>query len=645
MQRSVLLAILLTFTECACANAGDWPSFRGPTHDGLAAGETLFDNWPEAGPAVAWSRSIGQGYSGIVVAGNRAFTQEQTLYHQALICLDAETGNTLWSYRYGWPHEGGGLYPGPRATPAVEGNRVYFAAPNGLVGCVDVATGKLLWSRNYKEEFDGKGTDFGVSASPVIWQSMVIIPVGGPEASLIAVDVATGDIVWTCGKLPASYATPVVVPLGDRHIVVAPLENSLLLADAKTGQKLMEQDISSGYDEHSAAPIYREPLLFTSGPFRSGGTQYLLDPVEESARLAMKIEWFTQEMSNDIASSVLVGEHLYGFDLREPQSRLHRPSRGHFRCLSWSEGSEAWNSQEPGHANIIAADGKLLMFNDRGELLLCRATPDRYEELARCSVFPDDVCWTQPALSNGRVYLRTHQQAVCLEVGSSESSSNSIDSSKPTTTLASIRGPRRIDPTFLLGGEREFPAATPSWQEIGWWYVANMTLLIIIAGVFAGLQRFDSQRSWTTLGYWLALIIVGAVTSGIINPLLTGFLFTWPLAVWAAMQRTAELYVVAPNESSERPSPWRARVMLLVFLAVGGTYFHCCRLLGLATEWAFLAGPVVAVPCALTLAWAGKQGQLARCPKTVRITSHLVSFTIFYWASAMLMKGWIRVAS
>jgi len=644
MQRSTLLLILL-ISIASTSDAGDWPNFRGPTHDGLAAEETLFDSWPEDGPAVVWSREIGQGYSGFVVVGKRAFTQEQTLYHQALICLDTNTGKTLWSYRYGWPHEGGGLYPGPRATPTVDGDRVYFTSPNGLVGCVAIETGKLVWSRNYKEEFQGKGTDFGVSASLLIWRSQMIIPVGGPDASLIAVDAATGEIIWKCGNLPASYATPIIIPLNDRHVVVAPLENSLLLADAETGEKLLEQDISSGYDEHSAAPIYREPMLFTSGPFRSGGTQYRLDLPEDEASFSMKIEWFTQQMSNDIASSVLIGEHLYGFDLREPQSRLHRPSRGHFRCLSWGDGSKAWNSQEPGHANIIAADGKLLMFNDRGELLLCRATPDRYEELARCSVFPQDVCWTPPALANGRVYLRTHQQAVCLQVGPSMASPDTISASEPTTTVASIRGSRRFDPTVLLGGEREFPAATPPWPEIQWWYAVNLMLLAVIAGVFAALDRLDKKDKWTTVGYWAALIIAGAVTSGIVNPLIPGYVFTWPLAVWAAMQRTAELYVVAPNNQSTKPSPWRARTMLAVFLVVGGIYFHCCRSLGLATEWAFLAGPVVAVPCAMLLAWAGQQGQLARFPVVARIASHLVSFTIFYWAGAMLMKGWIRVAS
>ena len=65
----------------------------------------------------------------------------------------AETGRTLWSYRYGWPYDGGGLYPGPRSTPTVHGGKVYFAAPNGLVGCLTAERGTLVWSVNVNEKF------------------------------------------------------------------------------------------------------------------------------------------------------------------------------------------------------------------------------------------------------------------------------------------------------------------------------------------------------------------------------------------------------------------------------------------------------------------------------------------------------------
>ena len=92
--------------------------------------------FPAAGPPLLWAREIGQGYSGFAVCDGRAYTQSQSLYEQSVLCLDADTGRTIWSYSYGWPYDGGGLYPGPRSTPTVSGGQIFFASPQGLVGCL-----------------------------------------------------------------------------------------------------------------------------------------------------------------------------------------------------------------------------------------------------------------------------------------------------------------------------------------------------------------------------------------------------------------------------------------------------------------------------------------------------------------------------
>src|SRR5207253_1066 len=108
------------------------------------------------------------------------------------------------------------------------------------------------------------------------------------------------------------------------------------------------------YDEHSAAPIYREPFLMFAGPFQSGARCYRI--VAEGEECRLERVWESSQMSNDIASSVLIGDRLLGFDLRDPQSRLQRPSRGKYRCLDWNTGKTLWSSDLPGHANAIVAD-------------------------------------------------------------------------------------------------------------------------------------------------------------------------------------------------------------------------------------------------------------------------------------------------
>lgn len=636
------------------ATAGDWPQWRGPTADGHAATEDLTEEWPSDGPPVLWNRTLGQGYSAFAVANGRAYTQAQSLYEQSLVCLDAATGVTLWSQRYNWPYDGGGLYPGPRATPAIAGGRVYFADPSGAIGCVDAQTGQRYWSVNPKAQFRGRGTDFGVSASPVVWRDRVIVPTGGRDASLVALDAQTGAVVWRCGDLPASYATPLVVPFAERWIVIAPLENSLLCADAETGRRLWELDLSQGYDEHSAAPLYREPYLFLSGPFRSGGRCWKLVPEGEPPGCRLEPVWESQKMSNDIASCVLIDDALYGFDLKDIQSRLHRPSRGEFRCLDWATGAVRWSSADPGHAHVIAVRDRLLIFNDRGELLLARVTRDGYQELGRTAVFPDEICWTHPALSEGRVFLRTQTRAACLYVGASAPST-----SQPLSTVAEIPRSNRIDPTVWLGGEREFPAATPETADFLLWYVWTTVGLALCWGIMliatwlfrcwssprrvAATHDTDVLVGYSVSGFSLLVILCGALGSWVWNAGLPDYLFSWPLALWGLAFLALETSLRAIRQPENAWAPWRARGTIGLLTLGCGIYFHLCRQLGLATEWAFLVG----FPCTVPISLAADRWLPLTGPAAIGwlLPVGVVSYTAYYWGSVGFLQWWCRIGT
>src|SRR5687768_9698962 len=163
----------------------DWPHLRGPNYDGIARESGPVETWSSAGPPILWTRELGQGYSGFVVAGSRAFTQFQQLSGQYLVCLDAETGEEVWRLRYDAPWQRSGAYPGPYASPTWRDGRVYFASPSGIVGAADAADGTLVWSRNLLREFRGKGAGFGFACTPLIEEGLVIFPVGGQGASVV----------------------------------------------------------------------------------------------------------------------------------------------------------------------------------------------------------------------------------------------------------------------------------------------------------------------------------------------------------------------------------------------------------------------------------------------------------------------------
>jgi hypothetical protein len=652
---------------CPPLDAGEWPQWRGPNADGLADGEVLVDAFPLGGPPIVWVREFGAGYSSFAIVGDRAYTMTQSLYEQSVVCLELKSGKTLWSHACGWPYDGGGLYPGPRSTPTVMGGRVYFATPQGLVGCLEASSGARVWALNVNERFGGRGTEFGYSASPLVIDDLVILPVGGPTASVVALSAADGALVWKAGSRPASYATPLAIEWQGEPLVIVLLQNSLACIHRRTGELWWETSMSHGYDEHSAAPIYREPHLFVTGPFQSGGEQFGLEQpslateASSAARCQPLPQWFCRQMSNDVASSVLVGDTIFGFDLREAQSRLHRPSRGEFRALDWATGEVRWSSREPGHAQVVAADGKLILFNDRGEIILARQSPDEYEELGRMPLFPDEICWTPPALAGGYLLVRTQTRTACVYIGLAPLDSTLAQQTVPVESLARRQ---RFDPGILLGGEREFPATLPTASDFQRWYFFSLTIVLLASLSAWVASRFGSN--WSASVLWGLVLTASLVGGPLVHATGGAYVFLWPLVLWGTFQLavTQSWRVHLPSSqpfrddspagiSKEVPRRWRRLRSLIasprvrsyaigiLFLATCALYFHFCRWLGLAIEWGYLTGFAASLPAALVVSWqAVRHTPRKSLAETVALAT---SFSCYYWASVLFV--WWRLGA
>ena len=628
--------------EPATSDLG-WPQLRGPGYDAHSGETELADGWPAAGPPVLWTKKIGAGYSGLIVKGGCAYTQTQTLTEQDVLALEADTGQTIWEHRYGWPYESGGMYPGPRATPTWAGGRIYFAGPDGLVGCLDAVDGKALWSVNVRQQFDGRGMAFGYAASPVVEDGKVILPVGGPSASVVALDAGTGATIWTAGSAPASYCSILPITFAGRRQVVAFLQNTLTGLDLQTGRLLWQQAYSQGYDEHAAAPLYEEPYLRTMQAFRAGSSLYMLEaapasaPADRDGGGRIKLVRHDSQMSNDVVSSVLVDGFVYGFDLQITQTSRGRPSRGVFRCMDFKTGEVRWSSDRPGQASIVVADGKLLMLNDRGQVLLVRANPERYEELARADVFPGEICWTAPALYRGRLYLRSPTRAACLFVGRPERMSARQRAS--ATPLAAIPKVARTDLTWLVGAEREYPFELPDWRELARWYLFSLGTLAaagVLATVAHGMLRLW-RGQWSRLPgrvmFFGGLLAFGIAATPLANRYGSQFVFTWPVSL-IAVHQLALAAVAGPKQAvRSKMAGWVeiGGAGLLVVACLG--YFYLTRQCNLAPAWYFLvtfpAAWPVAVPAARRLRRAGGLAG--------DILWMVVVFSVYFWASGGVM--------
>ncbi len=621
-----------------------WPHRRGPSYDGISVETNLADSWPAEGPPLLWSQPCGRGYSGIVVVGNRLFTQSQSLTAQHMECRDAGTGELVWRYRYGWPYEPAGMYPGPRATPTWHEGRVYFAGPDGQVGCLHSADGRRIWQINVNERFEGRGTGFGYSCSPLVEGGKVVLPVGGKAASVVALDAEDGSTVWASGDEPASYCSALPIDFQGQRCVVAFLQNALAVFDLKTGSQLGVQVYSSRYDEHAAEPLYREPFLMAASPFRAGAVCYRLDaanpPGGEGTASSLNFApvWTNRKFSNDTASSVLVDGRIYGFDLRDAQAKAQRPSRGTYKCLDFSTGEVLWETDRVGHATAVAAQGKLFLLTDAGELILARASPERFEELGRMRVFEGEICWTAPALDRGRLYLRSPTHLACIYVGRPEELDAEhrpmarSDSSKPVSST--------FDLAWFVGGEREFAFDPADCEELWRWYIYCVVGVLAPAAVLAVMCRRAVVARWPDAGtsagraaFWVIAFVFGILGTPIFNRWAGPFVFTWPVCLFVAHQVALNM-IVSVNQSS-RPTRgrWWSLASVALFLAVCVGYYLACRRLSLATEWAFLVGFLPSWPAAVPTAY-----RFSRRPRpTVDTVCLWLSFTLFFWGVGALL--------
>ncbi len=507
---------------------------------------------------------------------------------------------------------------------------------------------------NLCERFNVEPVEFGYSCSPTVIQGKVLLPAGAPGASLVALDAKTGKTVWKSGDEPVSHVPAFPIRLGGQWLVVAYLRNAVAAYDLKTGREVWTMPLSDGYDEHAAWPIYSEPHLWLSEPFRAG-SQLLNVKLEGSPK--PRVVWKSQLMSNDVCSSVLVDGFLYGFDLRDVQSKVHRPSRGQFRCLEFATGTERWShgthkerlrlddeldsnslDRSIGHASVLYADGKLILFNDLGELILARANPERFEPLSRVRVLTGEICWVQPMLYRRRLYLRNHSQVVCLYLGRPEQ--HAPDAKRPALTVADIpQSAYRDWAAIVLAVEPKYAMDPPTMAWLRQWFwvslVGGLACAALSGAGWGAAWKLKRQRPSTRAFWWanwILTFIAGALGTTFLSGWTQQFIFTWHLCLFVGIQATT-YHIHMPYET-ETQNAWTGRLVVLGFIVTSLVYFLICRRLSLAVNWVFLMGPLAAVPLIAAARWLGRR---PRGGAYFEATLNVAAFAAFYWSSVAFL--------
>jgi outer membrane protein assembly factor BamB len=392
------------------ARGEDWPCWRGPHWDGISRETGLLAEWPKNGPAQLWKVHLGGGFSSAVVADGRLFTQTKEKTQEVVLCLDAVSGKDLWRYRYDcdyaeYPTFTGGGMPasrtGPRSTPTVVGDRLYSLGATGILLCLETKTGKKVWQQDLLALAGISCPKHGYCGCPLVVGDHIYLNPGGPKGkSIAALATKDGSMVWQALDDPIGESTPVWVENSSSSQVIFFTGIAAVGAQAKDGKLLWRYPWKTQFDLNIATPIYAGGKVFVSSNYGTGAALLRLNQTSEPETV-----WKSKAMQNHFTTSVLYEDCLYGF------------SEARLRCVDFQTGQVRWEKMGLGKGSLVVADGQLIVLGDHGQLVLARATPDKYTEISRCQVFDaQSLTWIVPVVSNGTLYVRSQFTLVALDV-------------------------------------------------------------------------------------------------------------------------------------------------------------------------------------------------------------------------------------
>jgi outer membrane protein assembly factor BamB len=392
--------------------AEDWPRWRGPRGNGTWHGPNLAETWPKDGLRQVWKVEIGGGYAGVTVAAGRVYALDRHAEPEEVervLCCDAGSGERLWMHAYPVQYQNLDYGNGPRAAATVDGDRVYTVGALGHVHCFDVASGKVLWDCHLQDDFGGRLPMWGYAGSPlIIGELVILLPGGEKDASIVALDKRTGRPVWSSLSDEPGYATPVLIEVDAEQQLICWTAENVRAVDPATGRLLWSVPYKVTYGVAIATPVYHQGTLVVSGYWEGSKA---IRPGRNGDQA--EILWEENRYLRGLMSQALCrGDHVYLLDKQYG-----------ITCFDLKTGRKLWDDQNtatprgrnPQASLVRLGDSdRVLVLNAEGELILAELTPDGYREHARAAII--GRTWAHPAYAGGRVYARSDEELVCVEL-------------------------------------------------------------------------------------------------------------------------------------------------------------------------------------------------------------------------------------
>ena len=429
MRQKSMLALIVGLMLAGQVLADDWPEWRGSGRDGVWREKGIVQDLD--GLKVLWRTEISNGYSGPTIAGGRVYVTDRLTRPdqvERIHCFDAAGGNPIWSHTYECRYGKVGYPDGPRASVTIDDGRAYSLGTLGHLFCFDAAKGDVLWKKDLKALYDIKIPTWGIAAAPLVEDNLLILHIGGQNACLVALDKVTGAEKWRALDDRASYSAPIIIEQAGKRVLVCWTGDSVSGLDPATGKLYWGHPFTpTKMVLNIATPVFENGYLFVSA-FYDGSLLLKVDfhnlAVRKVWRRIGESELNTDSLHCCISTPIIQGDYIYGVD-----------SHGEFRCLDLLTGDRVWESLKPvpsdrwSNIHMVRHEDMVWMFNERGELIISKLSPQGFEEISRARIIePTEgqlgrrggVCWSHPAFANKCIYARNDSELICIDLSAKE---------------------------------------------------------------------------------------------------------------------------------------------------------------------------------------------------------------------------------
>ena len=402
--------------------AADWPQYRGLRGDGVSTENLSIKAFPSSGPKVLWKVPMRNGFSSFAVNGNRVYTQVNRDVsgdaREIVVALHADNGQEVWFADVGsGKYDGGGDSgaednkggDGPRSTPTVNGDKVYVFNQHLMLYCLDAGTGRTNWSKDLMKEHAGRNIGWKSATSVVIDGDLAFVGGGGPGESLLALNKTSGHVVWKAQDELITHASPVVATIQGVRQVIFFMQSGLVSVNAKDGQVLWKFPFRYNVSAASSPVVAGDVVYCSAGYGVGGGACKITKTGDNLTATELYRVGGDKKIANHWSTPVVVNGFLYGmFSFKDF-------GKGPLKCVELATGQVKWEQPGFGAGNVLAVNDQIVALSDKGVVVVVKATPEAYTEITRAQVLTGK-CWSTPALSDGRLYVRSTKEGACIDL-------------------------------------------------------------------------------------------------------------------------------------------------------------------------------------------------------------------------------------